>query len=334
MDYPISWMPGRPFSNQAVMGSTSARMDIGTAGRISRFPITATNSALEGKNMNANAASAPQESNDWLGLAGRVCVVTGAGSGVGAGAARALAAQGASVAVLDRNGPAAAAIAIDIERMGGRAVGIVADVTNEDAVAKAAEQILRELGACHVLVNNAALVLGSTGSLMDADLAQWNQMLAVNLTGSLICTRAFGRHMIAAAHGGSIINVSSICGHIPRPDGGAYSPSKAALMMMSRMLAVELAAHRIRCNSVSPAWVRTPASEATYSDPVLGEQRRRMVPAGRISGVEDLGNVIAFMASDRASYINGQDILVDGGLSQTLMNLVPKSVKPVPSVTE
>lgn len=283
--------------------------------------------------MSGSTSSMPSHSDDWLGLAGHVCVVTGAGSGLGAGAARALAAQGAYVAVLDRNGPAAAAVAIDIERQGGRAIGVIADVTDEDAVVAAAEQVLQELGACHVLVNNAALVLGSTGSLMDADLMQWNQMLAVNLTGSLICTRAFGRHMMTAGRGGSIINVSSICGHLPRPNGGAYSPSKAGLMMMTRMLAVELAAHRIRCNSVSPAWVRTPASEATYSDPVLGEQRRHMVPTGRISGVEDLGNVIAFLASDRASYINGQDILVDGGLSQTLMNILPKSVKPGSSTT-
>lgn len=272
--------------------------------------------------------SETSEAGDWLGLAGRVCVVTGAGSGIGAGAARVLAGQGALVAVLDRDGKSASEVAADIERSGGRAIAVVGDVTQEASIASAAEQVMRQLGACQVLVNNAALVLGSTGDLMGTNLAQWNQMLAVNLTGSLICTRAFAAQMIEAESGGSIINVSSICGHVPRPNGGAYSPSKAALMMMSRMLAIELAENRIRCNSVSPAWVRTPASEATYLDPVIGENRRKLVPAGRISIADDLGNVIAFMASDRSNYINGQDILVDGGLSQTLMNLLPKSKKP------
>ena len=272
---------------------------------------------------------APQvDTNAWLGLAGRVCVVTGAGSGIGAGTARELAAIGASVAVLDRNGETAASVVADIQRAGGRAISLAADVTNVDAIAAASDRVLRELGACQVLVNNAALVSGSTGALMSADLNLWTQMLAVNLTGALICTQAFGRQMIDAGRGGSIINVASICGHLPRPEGGAYSVSKAGLMMVSRMLTLELAEHHIRCNSVSPAWVRTPASEANYSNPEIGGKRTKMVPAGRISDPVDLANVIAFLASDRASYINGQDILVDGGLSQILMGLAPHGARP------
>lgn len=269
-------------------------------------------------------ATALAESSAWLGLAGRVCVVTGAGSGIGAGAARALAALGASVAVLDRNAASAASVAESIGRAAGRAISLAADVTDSEAIAAAAAQVLRELGPCDVLVNNAALVVYA-GPLMQADMEQWNRMLAVNLTGALTCTRAFGAQMIDAARGGSIVNVASICGHMPLPNGGAYSVGKAAMLMLTSLFAVELAQHGIRCNSVSPGLVRTPATEAAYVNTKVAAERQQMVPTGRVADPADLANVIAFLASERAGYINGQDILVDGGLSQILMGLVPKS---------
>lgn len=267
------------------------------------------------------------EAESWLRLADRVCVVTGAGSGIGAAAARELAAHGARVAVLDRDGHAAACVAADIERAGGRAISIEADVSQPDAVMAASELVLRHLGQCQVLVNNAAMV-GYAGALMEADLDQWNRMLAVNLTGALICARVWGKQM-AAAGGGSIVNVTSICGHLPLPNGGAYSVAKAGLMMLTRMLALELAQDRIRCNSVSPGLVRTPSTESAYSNHESGEARKQMVPSGRIADPADLADVIAFLASDRAGYVNGQDLLVDGALSQILMSLVPKPAKPI-----
>lgn len=268
------------------------------------------------------------EADTWLGLVGRVCVVTGGGSGIGAGVAQELAASGACVAVLDRNGEAAAAVAAGIERAGGRAISLTADVARTDTIAAAAEKVQSELGACQVLVNNAALV-GYAGPLMSADMDQWDRMLAVNLTGALNCTRTFGAQMIAAGKGGSIINIASICGHIPLTGGGAYSVGKAGLMMLTRMLSVELAEHRIRCNSVSPGMVRTPATEVAYADLAVADARARMVPSGRIADAADLAHVVTFLASDRASYVNGQDVLVDGAMSQTLMSLVPRPSKPM-----
>ncbi|RJG03313.1 SDR family NAD(P)-dependent oxidoreductase [Noviherbaspirillum sedimenti] len=268
------------------------------------------------------------ETPAWLDLAGRVCVVTGGGRGIGEGTARELAANGASVAVLDRDGDAAARVADEIKRAGGRAISLAADVSRTDQIAAAAERVLQEFGPCQVLVNNAALV-GYAGPLMDADLDQWDRMQAVNVKGALICTRTFGRQMIDAGRGGSIVNVASICGHTPLPQGGAYSVGKAGLLMLTRMLALELAEHRVRCNSVSPGLVRTSATESAYVDPEVSEGRRRMVPAGRVADSVDLANVIAFLASDRAGYVNGQDILVDGALSQTLMTLVPKPSRPM-----
>ncbi len=271
-----------------------------------------------------------KDGTSWLGLAGRVCVVTGAGSGIGAETARQLAVAGARVAVIDRNGDAAALVAAEINRAGGRAIAIEADVSQSQAIVAAAEQVQKDLGACEVLINNAALV-GYAGPLLTVDTVQWNQGLAVNLTGALVCAQVFTAQMIAAGNGGTIVNVASICGHLPLPHGGAYSVSKSGLMMLTRMLALELAEHRIRCNSVSPGYVRTPATAAAYSEAVIAEGRRRMIPSGRIGEPEDLANVIMFAASDRAAYLNGEDILVDGGVHHALLAIIPKQASPMPS---
>jgi NAD(P)-dependent dehydrogenase (short-subunit alcohol dehydrogenase family) len=250
-------------------------------------------------------------------------VVTGAGSGIGAQTVRELAAAGAWVAVLDRDGNSAASVATEIERDGGRAISVLADVGRMDSVTAAAERVQNELGPCRVLVNNAAI--RHRDRLVDIGLEDWNRVLAVNLTGALICTQAFASQMIAAGQGGSLIHVASLIGHHAQIDNGAYSSSKAGMMMLSRVLALELAEHRVRSNSVSPGFTRTPANEASYRDPETFAARQRMIPSGRIGEPTDLANVIAFLASDRSDYVNGQDILVDGAVGITLMSTVPRA---------
>jgi NAD(P)-dependent dehydrogenase (short-subunit alcohol dehydrogenase family) len=258
----------------------------------------------------------------WLGLTARVCVVTGAGSGIGAETARQLASAGALVATLDRDAKSAATVAADIERVGGRAIGLMADVSDMSSVQAAAVRIKAELGPCQILVNNAAA--RHRAPLTDISMEAWNHVLAVNLTGPLICTQAFVPQMIAAGAGGSIVHVGSVLGHHPQFDAGAYCASKAGLGMLARALALELGPHRIRSNVVSPGFTRTPANEASYRDPESAAARSRLIPAGRVAVPADLAQVIAFLVSDRANYINGQDILVDGGLSRTLMSRVPR----------
>lgn len=129
------------------------------------------------------------ESGAWLGLEGQVCVITGAGSGIGAETARQFAKAGALVAILDLDGDSAASVAAEIERSGGRAMGLQADVGHPESVAAAAAKIQTELGACRILVNNAAA--RHKDALLDISLAAWNRILGVNLTGALICTQAF-----------------------------------------------------------------------------------------------------------------------------------------------
>jgi NAD(P)-dependent dehydrogenase (short-subunit alcohol dehydrogenase family) len=265
---------------------------------------------------------------DWLGLHGRVCVVTGAGSGIGADTARELARAGAAVAVLDRDGAAAAAVASEIRSNGGHAIDVCADIGEPDSVFAAAKRVEQELGPCRVLVNNAAI--RHREPLMEVSLEAWNRVLSVNLTGALVCTKAFAAQMIAAEHGGSLIHVASLIAHFPQGGSGPYCASKAAMITLSRTLTIELAAHRIRSNVVSPGQIRTPASEIVYQDPALAAARARAVPSGRVGKPEDLANVIAFLASDRSEYINAQEIVVDGGIGCTLMeaNKRPLDLRP------
>ncbi|MDB5829244.1 MAG: 2-deoxy-D-gluconate 3-dehydrogenase [Variovorax sp.] len=258
----------------------------------------------------------------WLGLEGRVCVVTGAAGGIGGEIARELAAVGAKVALLDRDEKGATAFAADIAASGAQAIGVHCDITDEASVAAAAETVAGKLGPCSVLVNNAAAIYA--GALMDVQLDKWNQLLAVNLNGFLLCSQVFGRQMIARKEGGSIVHVASISGSVPQPYSGAYSVSKAGVKMLSRLLAVELGEHRIRSNVVSPAMVRTPMSAGIYQNEDVLRRREAIVPAGRISGPRDIAEAVLFLASERASYINGQDLLVDGGLSQAFLSLIPR----------
>lgn len=258
-------------------------------------------------------------------LAGRVCAVTGGGSGIGAATARLFAAGGAWVAVLDRNGEGATRVADEINAGGGRAIGVQVDVSQAEAVARAAALVAEQLGPCRVLVNNAAM--RSRDLLTEITLEAWNRVLSVNLTAALVCTQAFLPQLRSGGPGGSIVHVASIVGHNPQPPQNAYAVSKAGLIMLSRALSIELAPWGIRSNVVSPGFTRTPANEDSYSDPEILAARMKMIPLGRIGTPDDLAEVIAFLASDRAAYVSGQDIVVDGGFINTLMVTVPKARK-------
>jgi NAD(P)-dependent dehydrogenase (short-subunit alcohol dehydrogenase family) len=267
-------------------------------------------------------ATTPKPEAGWLELEGKVCVITGAASGIGAEIARQLASVGAHVALLDRDEPGAKSTAQGIAATGARAIAVACDIADKASVERAAEQVARELGRCDVLVNNAATIYAA--ALMDIDLQRWNQLMAVNVGGFLLCSQAFGRQMITAGGGGSIVHIASISGRVPQPYSGPYSVSKAGVKMLSQLLAVELGEHGIRSNVVSPAMVRTPLTEGIYQNADVLRRREEIVPARRISGPRDLAEVVLFLASERSGYVNGQDILVDGGLSTAWLTLIPR----------
>jgi NAD(P)-dependent dehydrogenase (short-subunit alcohol dehydrogenase family) len=267
-------------------------------------------------------SSAPeQHPGGWLGLNGRSCVVTGAAGDIGAEIARQLLEAGARVALLDRDEQRLAKVLAGLPGSAGRAMAIGCDVTSTASVQAAADQVQAAWGSTALLVNNAAALYAD--ALMDIALDKWNQLLAVNLSGYLLCAQAFGRQMVAAG-GGAMVHIASISGSVPQPYSGAYSVSKAGVKMLSQLLAVELGEHGVRSNVVSPAMIRTQMSEAIYQDPAVRQRREQIVPARRISTPADIAGAVLFLASERAGYISGQEILVDGGLTQAWLSLIPR----------
>jgi len=248
----------------------------------------------------------------WLGLNGRRAVITGAGGGIGQALAAAFARQGARVVLLDRDIERSAPLA---ETLGGGALALVCDIADAESVAEAAAQVEAE-GGDDILVNSAAIL--RPGALATLPTADWSAMLAVNLTGYLTASQAFGRGMLERGRG-ALVHVASISASQPQPLSGAYSASKAAVVMMSRQLAQEWGPRGVRSNCVSPGLVVTPMSAAFYADAEVRARREAMVPLGRIATPEDMADVALFLASYRASYVTGQDLVVDGVLSQMLM---------------
>jgi len=249
-------------------------------------------------------------------LTGRVALVFGAGSSGaaisnGEAAARAYARAGAIVAAIDRDGAEARRVA---EAIGGDAVAITADVTREDEVAAAVDAAVRDLGAPGILHNNVGLA--RTGPVTDIGLGDWNEMLAVNLTSAYLTCRHTLPHMLAAGRG-VIVNVSSLAGI--RDTGyvyPAYSAAKAGINQLTVSIALTYANRGIRANAVLPGLIDTPLVRAEITDdPAALAARHARSPTGRMGTPQDVANAAVFLASDRAAYINGVCLPVDGGLA-------------------
>jgi glucose 1-dehydrogenase len=261
------------------------------------------------------------EEDDMQRLKGQTALVTGAASGIGAGVARALGAAGASVVVNYVTDPGAAeAVAEDIRARGGHALALQADVTSEPEVREMFAKAVARLGTIDILVNNAGLQRDA--AFVDMTLGQWNTVLGVNLTGMFLCAREAAREMIrrgprpdVSAATGKIICISSVHEVIPWAGHVNYAASKGGVRLFMQSLAQELAPHRIRVNSVAPGAVQTPINRAAWETPAALDALLRLIPYGRIGQPEDVGRVVAWLATDDADYIHGQTIVVDGGMT-------------------
>lgn len=256
-----------------------------------------------------------------FGLEGATCVVTGAAGGIGRATALAFAAEGARVAVLDRNAAGAEETATLAREAGAEALALGVDTSDEAGVAAAQAAVAAAFGDAEVLVNNAGII-GPGGPVLDLPLAEWNRLLAVNLTGYFLCARAFGKPM-AARGGGAMVHVVSVTALAPLPNSGNYGVAKAGAAMLSQLLAVELAPRGVRSNALHPGLVQTPMTQRSYDDPATAEARARLVPQGRVARPEDMAQAALFLASPRAAYVNGADLLVDGALRAGLMRAIP-----------
>jgi NAD(P)-dependent dehydrogenase (short-subunit alcohol dehydrogenase family) len=259
--------------------------------------------------------------SDWLGLKGKVVVISGAGGGLGAEMARAFAAAGAATVLLERDLPRAEAVAEEVRGQGGRSLALGCDTSDAASIEQAAAQATTAVGPVDALINTAAIL--RPGALDTLSVADWNAQIAVNLTGYLLCAQAFGRAMLARG-GGALVHVTSIAASEPQPFSGAYSVTKAGVAMLSRQLAYEWGPRGVRSNALAPGLVRTPMSEAFYQAPGVAERRAGMTPLRRVAQPKDMADVALWLSSERSAYVTGQEIVVDGGLAQTLMGLVPR----------
>lgn len=248
-------------------------------------------------------------------LRGRVAVVTGGGAGIGRGIAAGLAAFGAEVAIWERDEQTCAAAATDI---GG--LGLVTDVRDAAAVDEALARTVAELGPVHILVNNAGGTFASP--LLETSENGWDALYRSNLRHVLLCTQRVARVMVEAAHGGSIINVTSIEGVRAAPGYAAYAAAKAGVINYTSTAALELAEHGIRVNGLAPDFTLTEGLAAHFAPrgsarPMSGPERLaaagQMVPMGRGGHVDEMAGAAVFLASDLSSYVTGQTIHVDGG---------------------
>ncbi|MEM9357240.1 MAG: SDR family oxidoreductase [Pseudomonadota bacterium] len=261
--------------------------------------------------------------DSWLGLEGKVVAITGAGSGIGRATAAEFASVGAKVVLLDINLEASEIAAKEISSGSNSAetAAFQCDVTNDASVTNAAKESQGVFGQIDVLVNNAGILRPGTLDTISVD--DWEKLMNVNVTGYLRCAQTFGQGMLERGSG-AIVHVASIAASEPQANSGAYSPGKAAVVMLSRQLAYEWGPRGVRSNCVSPGLVRTALSEAFYQAPGVLEKREAIVPMRRVAKPEDIAEAAVFLASTKAGYINGQEILIDGGLSQTLMSFVPR----------
>lgn len=241
-------------------------------------------------------------------LMGRVAVVTGANGGLGQAIVLHLAAMGATVVRTDLR---ESSVPASVPASG---FFVACDITQEASVKSAAQTVAEKLGRCDILVNNAGIFLPAI-PLEEMPVETWDRVFGVNTRGTFLCVKHFGALMLKQ-QSGSIVNFASIAASIPN-QLSPYGPSKAAVLALSRQLAVEWGPHGIRVNTVSPGLVRTAMSENYYQNERIHTARKSAVALRRIGSPEDVANVVGFLASDAAAYVSGQEIVVDGGFLLT-----------------
>ncbi|MEM9433143.1 MAG: SDR family NAD(P)-dependent oxidoreductase [Pseudomonadota bacterium] len=238
----------------------------------------------------------------------RIAVVTGAAQGIGLACAQALHTDGYRPIMIDINGQAVVDAARDL---GADAVGIACDMGDAAAVDALFDRIEAEFGPAHVLVNNAGIAM--PGDFLDYALSDFQRVIDINLIGVFLATQRAGRAMVANKIEGSIVNMSSINAQVAIPAIPAYCASKGGVMQLTKVAALALAPHNIRVNAVGPGSIDTAMMAGVNANPEAFKKAMSRTPLGRAGSAKEIADVVAFLASDKASYVTGETIYADGG---------------------
>ena len=244
----------------------------------------------------------------------RVALVTGASQGLGAAIALRLARDGYDLAVTELTAPPLAGIVDELKALGSRAVPVVLDVRSQESVEGAIAQAVTAFGNLDVLVNNAGVT--QRRYALDVTRAEWQSVVDVNLTGTFFMSQAFAKHLVAAKRPGVVVSLASTHGVVALAERATYGITKGAIIHMTRMLAYEWAGHGIRVNAIAPGTIETP-SRAAYFDanPGTREAMLARVPVGKFGTESDVAGAVAFLAGADSSFVTGQTLLIDGGLT-------------------
>ncbi|HEY3068366.1 MAG TPA: SDR family oxidoreductase [Methylomirabilota bacterium] len=253
-------------------------------------------------------------------------LVTGAGSGIGRATCLRLARDAAErgtaarVAAVDLPGVAGLdAVVGELGKLGAEAVALRGDMSTADAPGRVVAEAVKRFGGLDGLVSNAGI--NRPGTLLEYAVEDWDRMFAVNTRATWLLAKA--AHPALKATGGAIVAIGSMSGSNAHANLGAYGPSKAAVIMLVRVLAQEFGRDGIRVNSVSPGMVRTGMTERVYQNPELVAAREALVPLGRVATPEDIADVVAFLLGPDSRYVNGHDLVVDAGISGNLLGRLP-----------
>ena len=243
----------------------------------------------------------------------RTAFVTGGASGIGAAIAAALAGGGYDVAVSARQPERLAATLKQIEDAGARAIPVALNLCSLASIEAAAAGVLGAFGQVDVLVNNAGATLRKAALEVTAD--EWESVMQPDLKGTFFLCQKAALRMIERGTPGSIVNIASTHGMVAFPERSVYGIAKAALIHMTRMLAIEWAEHGIRVNAIAPGTVETPSRAATLADPKVRQMMLDRVPLGRFATAQEVADAVCFLASPAAAFVTGHTLVLDGGLT-------------------